>query len=298
MQKVPGVDLIKHIKQTILKKYAVVIVVIFTLCNLILTAEAADLRIHFIDVEEGDSILIQTPNDKVVLVDTGNPITGHKVVEYLNQNDIDDLSYLILTHPHLDHIGGVFLVLQEKNLGKVCDNGQDLTEMKKTSEIYNYYEKLVREHNNYMVLSTNDEFTLDNVNFNILWPNEHLPLGDVNNHSLVIMVNFKKFRCLLTGDIGVSVEKELLKQNNNLKIDVLKIGHHGGSNTSCKEFLEKTFPKIAIITATKNPIDGYPAEEVLNRLETIGIKVYRTDKNGNILIEADGVNEPVVSIEN
>jgi len=109
------------------KVWVVLILILFIIYAF--SSQTQNLKIHFLDVGEGDSILIQTPKGNTVLVDTGNLITGFKVVKYLQKNDIQDLDYLILTHPHLDHIGGTFLILQMINVKKIYDNGQDLSQL-------------------------------------------------------------------------------------------------------------------------------------------------------------------------
>lgn len=262
------------------------IFVLFIFCTISSFVEAASLKIHFLDVGEGDSILIQTPKGKTILVDAGNLISGFRVVEYLKKNNIHNLDYLIFTHPDLDHIGGAFFILQMMDVKRIYDNGEDLTRRAKSSDVYRWYEELVRNNRNFDVLQAEDNFLLDEVVFKVLWPYRPFIFSSFNPNSLVIMIEYKKFRCLLTGDLTIPAEKELLKKLKDLKADVLKVGHHG-SNSSSEEFLRVVSPEISVISVNKENIRGYPAEEVLKRLEKFSSKVYRTDRDGDIIINAE-----------
>lgn len=247
------------------------------------SANAANLNIHFIDVGEGDSILIETPGGETILVDSGNLISGYKVAEYLKKNGIEKLDYLIFTHPHSDHIGGAFFILQMIKVKKIFDNGQDLKKVSKTSDIYRWYEDLVRKKDNYHILKAEDSFMVDGVVFKVLWPYQPLEFLDFNTNSLVIMVEYKKFRALLTGDLTMAGERELLKKQDDLKAGILKVGHHGSDSTAA-EFLKAVSPKICVISVNKDNIRGYPSAEVLKRLGDSGSVVYRTDEHGDIVI--------------
>ena len=268
-----------YIFKRIRKNWILLIFIIYAF-----SSQTQNLKIHFLDVGEGDSILIQTPKGKTVLVDTGNLITGFKVVKYLQKNDIQDLDYLILTHPHLDHIGGTFLILQMINVKKIYDNGQDLSQLIELFDIYRWYEQLVRENDSYRVLKSGDKFLVDGVKFKVIWPPYPFVFSDFNANSLVIMVEYKKFRCLLSGDLTELGENELLKSGIDIKADILKVAHHGSKDAISKGFLKAVSPDISIISVNKDNIRGYPSEKVLKRLKNLGIKIYRTDLNGNIII--------------
>jgi len=251
-------------------------------------ADSQPLKIHFIDVGEGDSILIEAPNGETALIDAGNLITGSKVVRYLEKNNIYDLEHLIFTHPHLDHIGGAFFILQMVGVKDIYDNGENLLELAKRSDVYRWYDDLVRESSKYSVLEAGDSLLLGEVKLKVLWPPKPLIFSDFNTNSLVIMVEYKTFRCLLTGDLTFSAETELLKKESRLGADVLKVGHHGFADASSEEFLKAVSPKIAVISVNKDNIRGYPSGEVIERLEKINSEVYRTDINGDIIIQTKG----------
>ena len=244
------------------------------------------LKIHFIDVGEGDAIFIEAPNGQTALIDAGNLISGFRVVEYLKENNIQNLDYLILTHHDLDHIGGAFLVLQMMEMEKIYDNGDNLTGVAKSSDVYRWYEELVRGNKNYGVLKAKDSLSLGEVIFEVLWPTQPLPFSNFNPNSLVIMVKYGEFCCLLTGDLTFPGERELLKQDIDLKADVLKVGHHGADDACSEGFLKGVLPDLAVISVNKDNIRGYPSVKTLERLQNAEIQIYRTDKNGNIILSA------------
>lgn len=261
--------------------------VLFIFSSVFAFAQSEDiLKIHFINVGEGDAIFIEAPNNETVLVDTGNLITGFRVVEYLKKNNIQKLDYIIFTHHDLDHIGGAFFVLQMMDVKQIYDNGDDLTQIAKSSNVYRWYEELVRGEENYSVLKTKDSLSLGEVTLGVLWPPQPLPFSNPNPNSLVIMVKYGEFRCLLTGDLTIQGERELLKQNIDLKADVLKVGHHGANDASSEEFLKAVLPNLAVISVSKRYYYNYASEYVLERLRILGAQVYRTDKNGDILLTA------------
>ena len=247
-------------------------------------AESKPLKIHFIDVGEGDSILIEAPNGEAALIDAGNLISGFRVAEYLKENDIQDLEYLIFTHPHLDHIGGAFFVLQMLKVKNVYDNGEDLSGLVKSSDLYRWYATLARREENYRVLKTEDILSLGEVSLKVLWPPRPFVLSDFNSNSLVIMLRYGKFSCLLTGDLTSIAEEMLLGAGVDLKADVLKVGHHGAGDASSEEFLDEVSPQIAIISVNAENIRGYPSMAVLEKLRTVGSGVYRTDEQGDIVL--------------
>ena len=246
---------------------------------------AQNLRIHFIDAGEGEAILIETPEHKNVLLDSGNLITGLQVVKYLKNHNIYTLDHLIFTHPDLDHIGGAFFILQMLKTKNIYDNGEDLTGLKKQSDIYRWYEDLVRRDKNYKAIKAQDSISLGNLTLRVLWPLRSFLSGDYNANSLVIMMEYGKFRCLLTADLTFLGEREILKTKEDLKADVLKIAHHGASDANSEEFLTRVSAKIAIISVDKRNIRGYPNEGLLERLKKDRVKLYRTDEDGDVTID-------------
>lgn len=243
------------------------------------------LKVHFIDVGEGDSILIEASKGKSALVDTGNLISGYNIVEYLRKNKIRKLDYLIITHPHPDHIGGIFFVLRMIEVGKIYDNGQALLEAEKLCDIYHWYREFVRTRPNYAVLKEGDILFLgDEIPLRVIWPQES-PDSTVNfnSYSLVIKLDCGESSFLFTGDLDALGESGLLETRADLRADVLKIGHHGAEDTTTPMFLQAVSPRFAVVSVNAENVRGYPSPIVIKRLQDAGIKVYRTDKDGNIV---------------
>ena len=243
-----------------------------------------ELKIHFIDVGQGESILVETPKGKAALIDTGNIISGFKAGQYLQNLGIKHLNYIILTHSHLDHIGGIFTIAQSVGFDNIADNGRKLPE----SDIYEAYERLVRNSGKYKVFSSGDSFQLDQINFKVLWPpSDPGSEGDLNVNSLVIMVKYKNFACLLTGDLTTEAEKVLLEKASGLKADILKIGHHGADDASSSDFLKAVSAKLAIISVSADNRWGYPQPAAIARIKDAGSEILRTDREGTIVFKID-----------
>ena len=277
--------ILKRIFLSFLKIFLLFFVLFFLFCSLSsVFADDKPLKIHFIDVGEGDSIFIEAPNGKAALIDAGNLISGFRVTKYLKKNAIKNLEYLIFTHPHLDHIGGAFFVLQMFEVRNIYDTGEDLSVLSRSSDIYRWYEKLTRKRKNYRILKAGDKLSLGEVKLKVLWPPHPFALSDFNGNSLVIMLKYNRFSCLLTGDLNSVAEKKLLDGDIILKADVLKVGHHGAKDASSEEFLNIISPCIAIISVNAENVRGYPSEAALKRLKKVGSQIYRTDKNGDIVL--------------
>jgi competence protein ComEC len=255
-------------------------------------AQDYGLKIHFIDIGEGDAICIQT-QDKNVLIDTGNLLSGYKLVDYLKKNQIKTINHLIITHPDLDHLSGVFFAIPAFEIGNFYDNGILLNT--DDSAIFSWYEKIFRNQKNYRVLKENDVLKLNGVTLEVIWPADGLLSGSFNHNSLVIILSYKNFRCLLTGDIDKNTEAELLKKKIDLHADLLKVAHHGAADATGGDFLARVSPKIAVISVDKNNQRSYPAENTLTLLKTKNIKTYRTDHDGSLVITVN--NQGGYSIE-
>lgn len=249
-----------------------------------------ELVIRFIDVGEGDAILISSPEGKTALVDAGNLVTGHKVAEMLKERG-GALDHLIFTHPHMDHIGGAFHVLQSVRIRRIYDNGQDISEMVESSDPYRWYRDLVREDTRYSALVAGDSLNLGGARLDILWPEAGKLSKNFNDNSLVIAMVYGKFRALLTGDLTVKGEGGLLKTDADLKADVLKVAHHGWEDATGDDFIDAVSPKTAVISVNEGNTRGYPSPKTLEKLKGRGVKTYRTDIDGDIVIKVnkDGV---------
>jgi len=245
--------------------------------------DGLNLEVHFIDVGQGDSILIKKGTESM-LIDAGNNSDGELVVNYLKEQDVSKLNYVVGTHPHEDHIGGLDNVIDSFDIEKVI--------MPKVISTTKTFEDVLDSINNKGLSITKpnvgDAYDLNGATATILGPN-HDEYGDLNNYSIVIKVVNGDNSYLFTGDADTLSEKEMVDENAyHLKADVLKVGHHGGSTSTSKNFLDAINPDFAVISVGANNIYGHPNKEILDRLENKGIEVLRTDLEGTIISISDG----------
>jgi len=249
--------------------------------------DSDDLKIHFIDIGQGDSSLIITPNKKTILIDTGTKSSSNILIEYLKRQGVDTIDVLVSTHPHSDHIGGAVDIMDNFKVNQVLDSG--FVHTSKTYE--NYLEKIDEKDIPFSVVKSGDTFNLDGLNVKILNPLE--PKEDANNSSIVMRVEYGDFSCLFTGDIEEKSEIEIINNNHFIQSVVLKVAHHGSDTSSSQIFLEKVMPDVSIIEVGKDNPYGHPSKRVLDRLNIIKTEVFRTDLDGTIIIKSDGVNYSV-----
>lgn len=262
------------------------IVFLFFLSNIELNCKQNKLKIHFIDVGEGDSIFIEFPDNKNVLIDTGNVISGTNVYNYLKKIKIKKIDNLIITHPHPDHYGGVFLVAQFFKIDNFYDNSEDINKEIEKNDFYRWYNDFFRMDNRYRSLKKGDILNFDNAKLEILWPNGNYN-KDWNANSLVMMLMYENFKILLMGDANKLTENELLNADIDIKADIFKAGHHGAGDTGSMEFINKVDPKILIICVNKNNIREYPSKDAVEKFKQIGAHIYTTFEHGNIIIEVN-----------
>lgn len=276
---------------------SIIFAIIFALFfPLSLHAGPAGLRIHFLDAGEGDAVLITTASGESALIDCGNLITGHQVSEYIKKQNIRILNHLILTHYDPDHIGGAFFIAQELGIERAYDNGQNISGL---SDMHRWYESLIRKNQDYRALRAGTAIELDKeVMLQVLWPPENFSSQDSNANCLVLLLTYNKFRCLLMADAPYEVERKLLAQRMFPRVDILKVGHHGAADATSESFLAATRPHIAVISVNASNLRGYPAEEVLERLENSTVKViYRTDIAGDIIADISLNREEKIEIK-
>lgn len=234
-----------------------------------------DLAIYFLDVGQGDSELI-TINGVDILIDGG---PNAKVLESLSNimPSIDRyIDLVILTHPHLDHFGGLIDVFKNYNIGVFIDSGQD-----HAISQYDYFKKVLAERNiKHINLIKGDKIKYKDLVFNFLSPTK-IGQKELHDNTLVFMLEKESFKGLFTGDINFKVEKNLMRDYKNLSANLLKISHHGSANSTNKEFLQAVRPQISVIEVGRNSY-GHPKPALLSRLSLAGTAIYRTDKNGII----------------
>lgn len=250
-----------------------------------------DLFVHFIDVGQGDAILIQAPSGKVMLVDGGPQSAGQKVVSYLKQAGVTSIDSVVATHPHEDHIGGLIAVVKSFPVKKVYDPGHP-----HTTQVYSDFLSLVKSKKiEYITPSCGDSIPLDqSLTISVFHPDK--AYKDINDNSIVLKVQYGEISFLLTGDVESEGQSQmLLKSNIDLKSTVLKSGHHGSYTSNDSWFVNAVAPEYAVISVGAYNDYGHPHWQALNRLESIQAKIYRTDLNGNIVFKTDGTAINVVT---
>lgn len=242
------------------------------------------LAVHFMDVGPGDCTLLLLPGGKSVLIDAGDSPAGPEITQYIKTLGITRINHLIFTHPHDDHIGGISSIVSEFEINTFYDNGFDNF----NSTIFEDYVKLVREDpKKYNVLKAGESLVLDNVLIKVL--NPLLPrTGNLNEDSVVLKIMFGNINILLSGDLGDLGERRLMESGTSLTSRILKAGHHGDKHSCSDAFLERVRPETAVISVNEFNKYGRPHKETLDRLEKAGAEIYRTDRNGHIILKTDG----------
>lgn len=237
-----------------------------------------DLSIDFIDVGQADSILVRN-QDKVMLIDAGTNEAGETVVNYLENLGITKIDYLIGTHPHEDHIGGLDDVINNFDIGQIY-----MPKIETTTKTFEDVLEAI-ENKNLTVTAPNkgDKIEIGQAVGEFM-TEPILDKDDLNISSLVLRLEFGNTSYLFMGD----AEEENEETISWPKTDVLKVGHHGSSTSSSKSFLEQVQPKYAIIMAGKDNSYGLPTQKTIDRLNNIGSEIYRTDEDGTIQMASDG----------
>ncbi|WP_058486773.1 ComEC/Rec2 family competence protein [Defluviitalea phaphyphila] len=240
------------------------------------------LKVHFIDVGQADSILIDQ-NGKYMLIDAGNNADSDLIIDYLKKQGVKKLEYVVGTHPHEDHIGSLDTVINTFEIGKVL--------MPKVTNTTKTFEDVINAIKDKGLKITTpkvgDKYTLDEGEWIILAPNKD-EYEDFNNYSIVIKYVFGNHSFLFTGDAEKESEEEMLLNNIELKSDVLKIGHHGSNTSTTDEFLEAVNPSYGIICVGQDNKYKHPHEETIDKLIKNNVEILRTDKNGTIIFTSDG----------
>ncbi len=240
-----------------------------------------DLKVYFIDVGQADSILIQNNNENM-LIDAGNNEDGEKLVSYLKSLGITNFKYVVGTHPHEDHIGGLDDIIDNFNIEEVLLPNAFTT----TKTFEDVLISLENKNMMFTVPKIDSVLSLGNSNINVLYTGENTT--DLNDASIVLKLNYKNNAFLFSGDATTKVEETLL--NKDLKVDVYKVAHHGSSSSNSLSFLQKLNPTYGIISVGKDNSYKHPHEEVMKRLNNLNIKLYRTDELGTILVSSNGTN--------
>lgn len=238
--------------------------------------------VHIIDVGQGDSIFIQTLEDKRILIDAGDEEAEHTVYSYLKRRGVKKIDVLIATHPDTDHIGSMDYIIDKFKISHFY-----MPDAKTDSEaFYNLLDSCKEKNLKIEYLTKGDRLKIDSsTTMEILSPST---ITDKNNlNSIVSLLNYKGYEFLFTGDAEKENESEILSSCNLPDIDFLKAGHHGSSSSSTDEFIEKLKPEAVAISCGYNNDYGHPHRSVLDTFRKNGAVVYRTDKNGSLVFYCD-----------
>lgn len=238
--------------------------------------------VHIIDVGQGDSIFIQTLEDKRILIDAGDEEAEHTVYSYLKRRGVKKIDVLIATHPDTDHIGSMDYIIDKFKISHFY-----MPNAKTNSEaFYNLLDNCKEKNLKIEYLTKGDRLKIDSsTTMEILSPST---ITDKNNlNSIVSLLNYKGYEFLFTGDAEKENESEILSSCNLPEIEFLKAGHHGSSSSSTDEFIEKLKPEAVAISCGYNNDYGHPHRSVLDTFRENGSVVYRTDKNGSLVFYCD-----------
>lgn len=249
--------------------------------------QRTELELHCIDVGQGDSTFIITPDGYSMLIDAGDNTKGQTVVNYIKSLGVNKIDVLIGTHPDADHIGGLDDVINSFEIG-------EFYMPKKTHTTKTFEDVLTAAKNNNLKIKpavSDKEIVFDPKMKAIFLSPENKSYSDNNAYSAVVKLSYGKNTFLLTGDAEKENESDMLeKYGDFLNSDFIKLAHHGSSTSNTPQFLDKVSPKVAIVSCGYKNKYSHPHKEILDYLKNKNIPIYRTDEQGDIIIYSDGEN--------
>ena len=245
------------------------------------SAEGSSLQVHFIDVGQADAALVIC-DGHYMLIDGGNAEDSDLVYSYLERHGAKNLDYMVASHAHEDHIGGLSGAL---NYAKVDTALCPVTEY--SSKVFqNMVKYLEQQGKSLTVPAPGNKFDLGSARVEILGPVQEY--DDTNNTSIVLRIDYGETSFLFTGDMETGAEKDLLESGADVRATVLKAGHHGSDTSTGYQFLREVSPRYTVISVGEGNKYGHPSDEVLSRFRDAGTEVYRTDMQGHVIAESDG----------
>lgn len=246
------------------------------------------LKVHYLDVGQGDSIFIELPNNETMLIDAAESYQSEKIINYLKNLNYQKIDYVIGTHPHTDHIGGLKDIINTFEIGKIY-----MPKVVSTTKTYESLLMTIKDKN--LIINTAKAGTsiidTDALKINILAPNNST-YTELNNYSVVTKITYGTTKFLFMGDAEKLSENEI---KENVIADVIKIGHHGSNTSSSIDFIKKVNAKYGIISVGLNNKYNLPKEETITNWKNSGTKIYLTSTNGTIRASSDGTNIKIES---
>lgn len=281
--------IIEYLKTIIVIAIALVLGIVSPTGNNINDGEnkALDMpvTVHFIDVGQGDCTLIELPDNETVLIDAGENDRGGRVVSYIRDHNIDDIDYMVATHPHSDHIGGLDTVMEEIAVDRIympkCDN--DTKSYEDVIDIIEEKDIPLFEAKSGLNIYSEGEISLDFV----------APIKsyykETNDYSAVLKLSYGDISYIFMGDAEVEAENDILSTHADIEADVLRVGHHGSSSSTSSEFLNEVNPRVAVISVGEDNEYNLPSKSVIENLRKKTEKIFRTDIDGTVVIGTNGV---------
>ena len=244
---------------------------------------SGDFAVHFIDIGQGDAILIQNSYNEFMLIDTGDGRQWTKLSSYLERFGVRELKYVVLSHPHADHIGSAHRIVREYSIGTLI-----MPPVTNNTQVFRNLLDAMDERN---LAPTRPEpgavFQFGDAEFKIIAP-LYEGYANINNYSVVILMQHGSNRFLFTGDMERQSENEIINRGLDIRADVLAVAHHGSATSSQASFLNLIRPSLAVIQVAEGNQFNHPNMQVVGRLEDVGADILRNDWHGDIIIISDG----------
>lgn len=258
-----------------------------------INAEASFLKVHIINIGQGDSLLLESMNE-TILIDGGNKGKGDEVVDYLKDMGVTKLSAVVSTHPDADHVGGLAYIINSMPVEAVY-----APRVTHTTEAYKEFLLAVKEQslkikvakNGVVIPSESSDLTME-----FIGPTQQYSASDLNNWSAILQVTHGDNKFLFAGDAETPAENDMIDADVLEDIDVLKVSHHGAKEATNTNFLAVVKPEIAAISVGEGNRYDHPTQSTLKRLKKAGAMIYRTDQHGSIIFDSDG-NDIIVEVE-
>ncbi len=246
------------------------------------------LTVRYLDVGQGDSCFITLPSGETMVIDAGTRSAGGTLVKTLADAGVTRVDYLILTHPHEDHIGGAGAVIKAFDIGEVV--------MPRSSHTTVTYENLLRAIKDKGLMVTEakaGKVLIDSSDLKASLVGPAKSYSDLNDLSAVVVLTYDSQVFLFAGDAGSAAEKDMIAAKTIPEVDVLKVGHHGSATSTSSSFLRAMSPSIAVISVGADNDYGHPTKSLLDRLAAAQVSIYRTDLHGTITVSSDGESATV-----
>ena len=252
------------------------------------TTCADKLCVHYIDVGQGDSILVQAPDGTTALIDGGNPGSG--TLAYLQKLGVSRIDVMLLSHPHRDHVGGLTAIINTLQVGRVITTGA----LANTTTFRQFLNAIERRKVPLSAVARGDNIPFGTLSFSVI----HALSSDknMNDTSMVLRLQDNGVSFLFTGDAEKNAENAMLRDMpDQLRATFLKVGHHGSNTSSSAAFLAAVQPKVAIYSAGRNNPYGHPHKLVIGRLRKVGAQIYGTNVHGSVVVVTDGADYTIVT---